>query len=340
MNFLKHLKNKKNKDDIIMDMHQIFLCIISFLCLLSGWFTGLNKNKNTEMNTDNITNNQEESILNTQKDLLYFNHPLEIVNMSIILNYNSIFNINNKIEESDSNETDNPNTDEEIENIEKVPSYDNYEFINGWIIEGVNIKSEPNIEAEILSYYGHNHQIEYSQYDEEWSVIKYKDNYAFVLTVHISKEKCSYNVVNVPWFDLYKGNKTWMPYTAISHTRSPQYKLQQIAYTGTYGIRMYDGRYCIAVGTAVTSDVGVYIDVVLENGTVIPCIVGDIKADIHTNAENIFTTHSNCCSEFIVDMNYLDPYVKLTGNVSKACTEWDSKVVKFKIYNDIDIVDW
>ena len=131
-----------------------------------------------------------------------------------------------------------------------------------------------------------------------------------------------------------------MPYTAISCIESPQYKLQQIAYTGTYGIRMYDGRYCIAVGTAITSDVGVYIDIILENGTVIPCIVGDIKADIHTSAENIFTLNSICCSEFIVDMNHLDPYVKLTGNVSKACTEWDSKVAKFKVYNDVDIVDW
>ena len=43
--------------------------------------------------------------------------------------------------------------------------------------------------------------------------------------------------------------KAYMSYTAITNTSSPQYKLQQQAYTGNYGIRMVDDRYCIAVGS-------------------------------------------------------------------------------------------
>ena len=76
------------------------------------------------------------------------------------------------------------------------------------------------------------------------------------------------------------GFKCYTRYTAITRKSSLQYKLQkEYAYTGDYGIRMVDGRFCIAVGTAVTKKMGQYIDVVLENGTVIPCIAADQKAD-------------------------------------------------------------
>lgn len=44
------------------------------------------------------------------------------------------------------------------------------------------------------------------------------------------------------------GFKSYMPYDKITAETSPQYKLQnQYAYTGEFGIRQIDGRFCVAM---------------------------------------------------------------------------------------------
>lgn len=129
------------------------------------------------------------------------------------------------------------------------------------------------------------------------------------------------------------GFKSYMSYRCITNHSSNQYRLQEIAYTGDYGIRMIDGRYCIAVGTGTTANVGDYIDLVLNNGTVIPCVVGDIKDNQHTLQDNITTAANGCVSEFIIDNNSLASSIKRAGNVSKATESWDSPVSEFKLYN-------
>ena len=58
------------------------------------------------------------------------------------------------------------------------------------------------------------------------------------------------------------GFKCYTRYTAITRKSSLQYKIQkEYAYTGDFGIRMVDGRFCIAVGTAVTSEPPFGLDV-------------------------------------------------------------------------------
>lgn len=59
----------------------------------------------------------------------------------------------------------------------------------------------------------------------------------------------------------------------------------------------------IAVGSRFGTVPGQYIDLILENGIVIPCIMGDLKADEDTDLTHTFTYHSGCCSEFIIDAN-------------------------------------
>ena len=116
-----------------------------------------------------------------------------------------------------------------------------------------------------------------------------------------------------------------MSYKKITKTSSPQYKLQQWAHTDYEGFRVLDGRYLVAVGTGVGASVGEYIDVLLENGEHIPCIVGDIKADGDTDATNMFTSNG-CCLEFIIDTSLLIQSVKSSGNCSNARIEWCSPV--------------
>ena len=209
------------------------------------------------------------------------------------------------------------------------------EYSDGWTNTSVNVRKEPNTESKILEVYDLNTYVSYSEYNEEWAIIEYGNDYAYICSKYISNEVCNYKIINIP---NYSGFKSYMAYTTITSKNSQQYKLQQIAYTGKYGIRMYDGRYCIAVGTGVTSNVGTYVDLILENGTVIPCIIGDIKSDVHTDASNILTVHSNCCSEFIIDKIQFDETAKRRGDCSYVCDEWRSKVVKIKVY-DIDVIN-
>ena len=141
-------------------------------------------------------------------------------------------------------------------------------------------------------------------------------------------------VIKLPELEGYNGGKTYEPYTTITSVNSWQYKLQQKAYTNEDGFRMINGRYMIATGSGVSHDIGRYIDIVLENGPVIPCVIGDAKDDAHTDQEfHIMTKKSHCVSEFLVDESVMNPDLLLSGNMSNYREEWNSKVVKFILYD-------
>lgn len=143
-------------------------------------------------------------------------------------------------------------------------------------------------------------------------------------------------VIKLPELEGYNGKKTYEPYTTITSVNSWQYKLQQKAYTNEDGFRMINGRYMIATGSGVSHDIGRYIDIVLENGTVIPCVIGDAKDDENTDQEfHIMTKKSHCVSEFLVDTSVMNPDLQLSGNMSNYREEWNSKVVKFILYDKI-----
>lgn len=200
----------------------------------------------------------------------------------------------------------------------------------GWTTTNVNIRKEPNLDSEILDVLEFNTYIEYSIENDEWAKIEYNGFSSYINRNYIGDTECSYIEHNVP---LNEGFKSYLPYNAITNTTSDQYKIQLMAYTGNYGIRQVVGRYCVAIGTAFNTNIGTYFDLILENGVIIPCIVGDIKADIHTEPNNIVTASNGCLSEFIVDLDILNIDVKTSGNISNCDDSWDSQVVSIKIYD-------
>lgn len=109
--------------------------------------------------------------------------------------------------------------------------------------------------------------------------------------------------------------RAYMSYKTITSRNSPQYKLQQRAATGNYGIRTVDGRYCIAVGSYYTTKIGTKIDIVMSNGNIINCILADCKADAHTDCTNRANSNG-CVVEFIVDTNSLDSKCRKMGDMS------------------------
>ena len=134
----------------------------------------------------------------------------------------------------------------------------------------------------------------------------------------------------------YDGMKSYESFTAITDKTSAQYEIQRMAQTNEDAFRVIDGRYLVAVGTYFNAPVGTAIDVILENGTVIPCIVGDIKADEHTDYWGVYSANG-CATEFIVDAKATSAYI--TGDVSDLYPEWDSKVTHIKVYDTSNILN-
>ena len=159
---------------------------------------------------------------------------------------------------------------------------------------------------------------------------KYKNSVAYISRNYISKSKRRYKEFGVP---KTSGFKSYMSYKCITSTSSPQYKLQKNeAYTGKYGIRQVDGRYCVAIGSHFTDKIGTLFDLVLENGTIIPCILADQKADEDTDSRTIVTRHNGCLSEFVIDSNALNRSARQHGDISYCTKEWNSPVESIRIY--------
>lgn len=132
-----------------------------------------------------------------------------------------------------------------------------------------------------------------------------------------------------------QGFKSYMDYRTITDETSLQYKLQnEYAYTDKEsGIRMVGDRYCIALGSYFTTDIGQYVDLILGNGTIIPCILADQKDDAHTDDMNAVTVDSGCVSEFVVDSNVLPDMVRLYGDVSRYDESWEARVTQVQVYD-------
>lgn len=219
-------------------------------------------------------------------------------------------------------------------------------ILKGWAgVEELYIRKEPSESGEVVGSFSFNEEIAYSVYDNDWLLIQYNEESAYVRSKYILDEDAGYEsysqyildkVIGFTSYDApaTSGFKSFMDYRTITSTSSKQYRLQSsYAKTGSHGIRMVNDRYCVAVGSRFASDIGQYLDLILENGVVIPCVLADQKADVHTDSMNAVTMHNGCMSEFIVDEDNLSSMAKQYGDISQCETGWNSPVVQVKVYN-------
>lgn len=118
--------------------------------------------------------------------------------------------------------------------------------------------------------------------------------------------------------DMDTSVKTWMDYRAITDTSSPQWRLQQDAYTDENGLRKVGDYYCVAFGTGISNGIGSKFKVTFDSGNEILVIVADHKADRHTDKTNTYMNINDKANvmEFIVDSNKLNNTAKVMGNVN------------------------
>ena len=137
--------------------------------------------------------------------------------------------------------------------------------------------------------------------------------------------------------------KPYTRYTAYNLKSSQQYKLQQIAKTAENGIRVVtdplgNDRYCVALGTAWAGGqpkhIGRCLDVYMENGAVLRCVLADVKRQEDTvDGANLYGKTNNDVLEFIVDGAKIPKEVTRTGNVSNAGPEFRGGVAKIVVFD-------
>jgi len=148
-----------------------------------------------------------------------------------------------------------------------------------------------------------------------------------IIDVQEDKELYTYNTLELPT-EATGEFKTYMDYRKIKDKTSKQWALQQLATTNEKGFRIFNGRYLVAVGSYYANEVGKELKITLDNGFVFYAMVGDIKMDIHTDANNQYVPINGNIVEFIVDTDKLDPMTKKLGDVSNL--GFEGKIVKIE----------
>lgn len=145
----------------------------------------------------------------------------------------------------------------------------------------------------------------------------------------LKAKKRKYKKMEVPKHNNFK---SYMGYTSITCKASKQYKLQQKAKTGKYGIRTVNGRYLIAMGTYYSKNVGDKFDIKLSNGTILKCMIGDIKSDRHTDTKRQKQKYDGSIIEFITDTTKMPSNVKRAGSytVCKKFSGFIKEIRKLK----------
>lgn len=131
--------------------------------------------------------------------------------------------------------------------------------------------------------------------------------------------------------------KAYMSYKCITNKASDQYKLQLSAWTDDMGLRRVDNYYLVAMGTYYSNTIGDKFRITLEGDKTFDVMIGDIKADIHTDKNNMYSPvydsngkfRSANVIEFIIDTKSVDRKVKLMGDVS-AYEEFKGNIVKIE----------
>lgn len=119
--------------------------------------------------------------------------------------------------------------------------------------------------------------------------------------------------IEVP--DIDSSKKTYMDYRKITRQGSKQLKLQELSYTNNQGIREHQGKLMVAMGTYYGT-VGDEFKVTLETGEELEVIIGDVKADEHTDSKNQHHAIDKSVIEFIIDSRVIDELVLRSGDCS------------------------
>lgn len=204
------------------------------------------------------------------------------------------------------------------------------EYVDAWVKSTLLVREDLNADSKIIDKYHFGKKVEVEYINKYWA--KEKDTGYYLNRKFLSCISTDYTDYDVP---SNNGIKSYMDYRTITSKESKQYKLQENAITENNGIRMVNGRYCIALGSYYTTKIGHYVDVELENGNIINAILADCKDNEHTDETNRIHKEDSSVVEFVIDKDVMNNKVLTRGDVSYI-NDWDSKVVNIRVYNKVE----
>ena len=198
----------------------------------------------------------------------------------------------------------------------------------------VNIRDKPSKKGNIIGQIYWNDKIRIlKRINKNWYLISYKKKKRYVYSKYLRKNKSKYKAYSPP------STKTFKSYEdadCITNNRALAQGRLKKKYHLDYrsGIWMVDNRYCIAIGSYYTKNIGVKIDLVLShNGRkhTLKCITADSKAD--KDIVNQHRIHKDgSVVEFVVNTSYLSQKVRQTGDVSYAGNKFMGKIKQIRVY--------
>lgn len=108
--------------------------------------------------------------------------------------------------------------------------------------------------------------------------------------------------------------KSYTDYRCLSRS-SPQWRLQEQAYTDENGLRKIGDAYLVAMGSYYGTTLGTEYIVTLSNGSSFTVILCDGKADRHTDANNQVCLANGSVIEFYVEADKMPSIVHQKGSV-------------------------
>ena len=128
--------------------------------------------------------------------------------------------------------------------------------------------------------------------------------------------------------------KTYAYYTAVTAKSSPQYKLLRSSKCTTdkeTGIRMYDGCYCVALGSYYGTKIGTKYKITFSNGNTIKVILCDQKANRHTDSRHQYAVNNKDIVEFYVQRSMIPRGIR--GDYGRL-SKFSGSVVSIEKYVD------
>ncbi len=123
---------------------------------------------------------------------------------------------------------------------------------------------------------------------------------------------------------------SYMGWQCVTARNSQQYKLRDSAGMNfdSEGFARIGDRYVVAT-TTTFGKVGDYIDVYQEDGTVIKCVIGDIKSQADAGCTEWGHNNGQCVVEFVVDQNsWYGSSMHANPGTAQCHPEWNQNIDK------------
>ena len=197
-----------------------------------------------------------------------------------------------------------------------------------WAANNKQLTVAATVQEEKAEIYSHIYK-KYRTYYEQQKMIAVEEiveNIELEDELEEIEENLTFTDCNVPSGKLFK---SYMDARHITNKNSQQYRLKSEYVLDETGIYKVNNRFCCAIGSYYTTQIGTYFDIVMKNGEIIPCILADCKADEHTISNDSIV-------EFVVDTSTLIPNISNrwgnTGDVSTLGGIFDGEISYIRIY--------